>query len=260
MITSGTRPINPEQMTDKKSAHSVHNILEARDIWFSYDGRSDILAGVNVEFTEGLMTMMLGRSGSGKTTFLKILAGLINPARGEVILSNKGEEASHKRRIAYIPQNLGLVRNMTALDNVVMGALGYTGTIRSIFKNFPREIYDKAHKILSDLGIADKSGKKVWNLSGGERQRVAIARALIQDPKIILADEFVSQLDPVTSLEILALMKELTLQKIAFLITTHDVDLVKKYADRLIIMKNGKISREICPVVLLAEEMMEEMR
>lgn len=252
------KPLSDTQSHPHKEGHSV--ILRADDVWFSYDGRTPVLTGVNAEFSEGMMTMMLGRSGSGKSTFLKILASLLKPTRGHVTFSGAGQTSSRSRGYAYIPQNLGLVRSMTALDNILIGALGETGTLRSLFKNFPPSVYDKAKKILSDLGILHLSRKKVWSLSGGERQRVAIARALIQNPRIILADEFVSQLDPVTSMEILSVMKDLTMNRIAFVITTHDVELVKKYADHLIILKHGKVSKEHCPVVMLAEEMMEEIR
>lgn len=235
-------------------------IMSAEDICYSYDGGHQILKGVNVEFTEGLMTMMLGRSGSGKTTFLKILAGLQKQAGGKILFDGSDQKPPKTKGLAYIPQNLGLVRNLTAMDNVLIGALGYTDTAKSLMKHFSDEVYGKAQKILSDLKISHLRNKKIWNLSGGERQRIAIARALIQDPRIILADEFVSQLDPVTATEILAIMKELTLDKIAFVITTHDVDLVRKYADHLIILKDGKISREACPVVLLADEIFEELK
>lgn len=233
-------------------------ILNAADIWHSYDGHSRALRGVNVELREGLFTMVLGRSASGKTTLVKILANVIKPTRGQVNFKTNGSLSS--RRIAYIPQNLGLVRNLTALDNVLTGALGYTSTLRSLVKKFDGKVYDKARKILSDLGIGDKANKKIWHLSGGERQRVAIARALIQNPQIILADEFVSQLDPVTSMEILDIMKKLIQSKIAFLITTHDVTLVKKYADRVIVMKNGQILREHTSMDFSLEEILKEIK
>ena len=252
-----TRSAESRRILDEKFSNVV---LTAKDIWFSYDGRNPILEGVNVTLKEGMMTMMLGRSGSGKTTFLKILARLMKPTRGEIVVAGSHPEVATRTGIAYIPQNLGLVRSMTALDNVVMGALGYTPTLPSIFRRFPANIYQRAQDILADLGIAAKSHKKVWNLSGGERQRVAIARALIQNPGVILADEFVAHLDPVTSNEILGLMKKLTQNKITFLISAHDVGLVRKYADSFIIMKNGKISPEYCPAILLAEEILEEIR
>jgi phosphonate transport system ATP-binding protein len=245
------------QVRDTRHAGSV---LKASDIWFSYDGRTPILQGAGVEVKDGLLTMMLGRSGSGKTTLLKIMAGLLKPDRGTVDFSALRRAEAGGRDIAYIPQNLGLVRGLTVMDNVAMGALGQTGTFRSLLNLFPREVYRRARQIVSDLGIAAKLDRKIWDLSGGERQRVAIARALIQRPKVILADEFVSQLDPVTSMEILALMKGLADNRTAFLITTHDVDLVGKYADRVIIMKNGRVTGEHCPAIMLAGEILEEMR
>lgn len=246
---------NPEQRLNKDDPAVI---LNATDIWHSYDGQSYALRGVNVELREGLFTMLLGRSASGKTTLVKILANVIKPTRGQVNFKTGSSLSS--RRIAYIPQNLGLVRNLTALDNILTGALGCTSTLRSLVKKFDGKVYDKAREILSDLGIGDKAAKKIWHLSGGERQRVAIARALIQNPQVILADEFVSQLDPVTSMEILDIMKKLIQSKIAFLITTHDVTLVKKYADRVIVMKNGRILHEHASMDFSLEEILKEIK
>lgn len=254
-MTEGIQSQDPEQHFNKDYPAVI---LNATDIWHSYDGQSHVLRGVNVELREGLFTMVLGRSASGKTTLVKILANVIKPTRGQVSLKTIGSLSS--RRIAYIPQNLGLVRNLTALDNVLTGALGYTSTLRSLVRKFDGEVYDKARRILSDLGIGDKANKRIWHLSGGERQRVAIARALIQNPQIILADEFVSQLDPVTSMEILDIMKKLIRSKISFLITTHDVTLVKKYADRVIVMKNGQILREHVSMDFSLEEILKEIK
>lgn len=257
-MTAMSGGVPSEKSISPRNSSSPRVVLRADDIWFGYDGHPHILKGAVVELKEGLMTMMLGRSGSGKTTLLKILAGLVRPVRGKVDFL--GVSCAGRRGVAYIPQNLGLVRNMTVLDNVMTGMLGQTGTLCSLFRLFPREIYVRARKILHELGVEHKSDEKVWYLSGGERQRVAIARALIQDPMVILADEFVSQLDPLTSMDILAVMKGLARKKTAFLITTHDVDLVGKYADRFIIMKNGSVSAERCPAVLVAEQMLEEMK
>ncbi len=214
-------------------------ILSAIGIEHSYDGKTNVLSGVNVTLRQGSLVMVVGRSASGKTTLVKILANVIKPTRGQVNLKINGGHLT--RPIAYIPQHLGLVRNLTSLDNVLMGALGYTPTWRSLIKKFDRGVYDKAMDILSELGIKDKAEKKIWHLSGGERQRVAIARALIQNPRIILADEFVAQLDVITAMEILEIMKKLVQRNIALLVTTHDVSLVRKYADRVIMMNKGNI-------------------
>ncbi len=233
-------------------------ILNAKDIWHSYDGRSYVLRGITMELREGFFTMVLGRSASGKTTLVKVLANILKPVRGKVHLLTR--QKASPRPIAYIPQNLGLVRNLTAWDNVMIGALGYTTTLKSLVPRFDRKLSAKAQEILMALGVADKADQKIWHLSGGERQRVAIARALMQNPQIILADEFVSQLDPVTSMEILNIMKKLTQSGIAFLITTHDVALVKKYANRVIIMKNGEIHSEHTSMDFSLEDLMDEIR
>lgn len=244
------------------SSHAGHKdspmLLEACNIWHSYDGKTHILKGVDLGVKEGLFTMLLGRSASGKTTLIKVLAGVLKPSQGTVTV-RPGCPGSNQR-IAYIPQNLGLVRNLTALNNVLIGALGFTKTLPSLLNQFNKHTVDQARSILNDLGIGAKADHKIWHLSGGERQRVAIARALIQNPRIILADEFVSQLDPVTSMEILSIMKGLTEARIAFLITTHDVALAQEYADRIIVMKNGHIAHEHGPDDMSADAIMDEIK
>jgi phosphonate transport system ATP-binding protein len=146
--------------------------------------------------------------------------------------------------VAYVPQTLGLVRNMTALENALMGALGYTGTLSSLLKLFPHDTLDEAKATLTTLGLGDKMNKKVYALSGGERQRVAIARALMQRPSVILADEFVSQLDPITAEEILGIMREVARRGVGLLITTHETDVVSNYADLLVVMQDGRVTYE----------------
>ena len=191
--------------------------------------------------------MILGRSGSGKTTLLKVLAGLLRPQRGmvEVVADASYTNGRTQRRtVAYIPQTLGLVRSMTALENTLAGALGASNTLLSLFRLFPKETVGRAKATLVALGLAHKLHERVYNLSGGERQRVAIARALVQRPELILADEFVSQLDPVTAEEILDMMRQIAADGVSFLITTHETDVVAKYADRVVVMRAGQISYE----------------
>ena len=124
-------------------------------------------------------------------------------------------------------------------------------------KRFSSETLKNAQQILTDLGIWDKRSRKICNLSGGERQRVAIARALMLRPKLILADEFVAQLDPITTTEILVMMRHLAQRGISFLVTTHDIELVKEYADRVIIMKEGRILCDHSTDGLAMEEVLD---
>ncbi len=229
-------------------------ILEAKDIWVSYQEGPDVLTGVSIQVFPSVTTMILGRSGSGKTTLLKTLAGLVKPHRGSIQKSplDSSDELPH---IAYIPQSLGLVRHMTALENTLMGSLKDVPFVTSLFKIFPPDIINQAKALLIQLGLESKIDQKVGHLSGGQRQRVAIARALMQNPQVILADEFVSHLDALTTHEILGMTRELTKKGISLLITTHDVDLVKQYGDRVIIMGHGRMIFDSPTHCLMSEQM-----
>lgn len=217
--------------------------VKTHDVWFSYDGKSFIVQGLNLSIMRGKVTMMLGRSGSGKTTILKILAGLLNPQKGHLTYADDTNGTKSKRYAAYIPQTLGLVRNRSALENCLCGTLSFTSTFRSAFGRFPKKFVDRAKATLTELGLQNSWDKPVMHLSGGQRQRVAIARALMQDSPLILADEFVSQLDPVTADEILEMIKKFTKQQgKSFLITTHELDVVEHYADEFFIVRDGSIA------------------
>jgi phosphonate transport system ATP-binding protein len=230
-------------------------LLAARDLWFSYDGQNFAVRGVNLTMRGGAMIMVLGRSGSGKTTLMKLLAGILVSQRGTIEVAGWGGT-----RAAYIPQSLGLVRNMTALENTLAGALTRTNTLLSMFKVFPKETVRRAKETLGDLGLGGKLDEKVQHLSGGQRQRVAIARALMLEPGLILADEFVSQLDPVTTEEILDMMRAITERGVGMLVTTHETGAVDRYADHVIVMRNGEVSHEAQAGELSEAGMVELLR
>lgn len=237
------------------------SVVQARDIWFSYDRRRTVLAGVNMDIAAGSMTMVLGRSGSGKTTLLKVLKGLLRPQCGSVNVTAAALDRGPGGAVAYVPQTLGLVRSSTALDNALTGALSRVGTLGSLVRVFPGEIVDEAKETISRLGLAGKVHEPVWALSGGERQRVAIARALMQRPALILADEFVSQLDPITAEEILGMMREIVgVRSVSLLVTTHETDVVEEYADRVVIMADGRVVYDQPGGRLSGIEMLELLR
>jgi phosphonate transport system ATP-binding protein len=217
------------------------------------------LRGIDLDIRPAALTMVLGRSGSGKTTLLRVLRGLLRPQEGDVRLSGPSTNGTKTdARLAYVPQTLGLVRNMTALENALTGALARTGTARSLLRLFPRDVIEEARETLAGLGLADKTNEPVYTLSGGERQRVAIARALMQRPDVILADEFVSQLDPITAVETLEAMRTLSRRGVTFLITTHETDIVKNYADHVLVMRDGAITHD-GPAAALSETAMLEL-
>ncbi|MBI3941807.1 MAG: ATP-binding cassette domain-containing protein [Chloroflexi bacterium] len=219
---------------------------KAESIWFAYKEPRWILKGIDLEIASGAFLIVMGPSGSGKTTLVKILAGFLKPQSGRVELLgqaiNNGAQADFRRHVGYIPQQLGLVRSMTALENVLMGALGRTTGFLPMLGIFPRVEVERAREYLDFLGIAHKANEKAYNLSGGERQRVAIARTLVQKPKIVFADEFVSDLDLPRAAQVLSAMRDLGKREgIAFVINLHEVPLVQELGQQIIIMKDGCI-------------------
>lgn len=235
-------------------------ILQARGLWYSYDRRRVVLANVDLDVDAGAMTTILGRSGSGKTTLLKVLKGLLKPQRGSIhVAAPNGARIAGA--VAYVPQTLGLVRSSTALENALAGSLSRVGTARSLLSIFPGQIVDEAKETIARLGLAHKIHEPVWALSGGERQRIAIARALMQHPALILADEFVSQLDPITAEGILNIMAEIVSDsRVGLLVTTHETDVVEQYADRVIIMAEGRIVHDTPGGHLKQHEMIDLLR
>jgi len=241
---------------------SRRSILNARGLSFSYDGRTPVLRNITLDIEAACVTMVLGRSGSGKTTLLKLLAGLLPVQQGQVTLAGclnvHGRRAAG--RIAYVPQTLGLVRSMSALDNALTGALSRIGTLRSLAHSFPRPVMEEAKETLFSLGLGAKLHEPVYRLSGGQRQRVAIARALMQKPALILADEFVSQLDPVTAEEILDWTRRMATAGVGLLVTTHETDVVEAYADRIVVMRNGEVTHDAPGGSLDQREMLRLLR
>lgn len=240
-------------------------VLDARDLWFSYGNGQFAVRGVSLRSEAGAITIILGVNGSGKTTFLKLAKGLLHPRQGHLeVLGSVASTSPHRgqldRRVAYIPQQLGLVRNLSVLDNVLMGALGHLGPVPSLLGLFPSSCLREAEELLEKMGVAHKAGEKVYSLSGGERQRAAIARALMQQPRLILADEFVSQLDPATSEETLEIMRGIADGGVGVVMVTHKLELVPRYADRVAVFHEGEKVLECAGCEATTEELSAAMR
>jgi phosphonate transport system ATP-binding protein len=221
--------------------------LGAEGLWFAYRGADWILKDVSLSAQRGKITVITGPSGAGKTTLLKIIAGILQPARGRVEVLDRAINNEPQRSIAplvgYIPQQLGLVRSLTALENVLMGALGRCGNGKVLFGLFPRAEIDAARAALDLMGIAHKSDEKVFRLSGGERQRVAIARTLLQRPRVVVADEFVSDLDVPLALEILRHIRRAAEQEqMTFIMSTHRQGVVREFAENIVTLRDRQIA------------------
>jgi len=223
------------------------------------------LKKINLHIKEGDKVTIIGSSGSGKSTLLKCINRLIEPTSGEILVdnlnvlkANKENLKNIRRSIGIIFQEFNLIERDTVLKNVLNGRLGHTGTIRSCLGLFKEEDYKKANKALRDVGLSKAKNKRVSNLSGGQKQRVAIARVLVQEPKVILADEPVSNLDPRLREDILKLLNKLCIQKNITLVTSlHFVNFTKDYFTRLIGIKRGKIIFDGKPEELTEEKFIE---
>ena len=242
------------QMTKNSSFSliSTKKIIQLNDVSTSYDSKNFALKGVNISIDRGTNYAVVGQSGSGKSTLLKLMNGMMIPSKGTVKIDYVTPDMNNKKfkkmmnTIGYIPQSLGLVKNSTVLENILIGALPRLGKIQSLFKKFPEaEIHD-AKRILKLVGLSGKEDRKAYMLSGGEKRRVAIARALMQKPTILLADEIVSELDHVTAREIMDLIADAQkTMNLTAIMVHHDMQLALEYANRVAVIKEGQKILEI---------------
>lgn len=231
---------------------STKKIIQMSNVWTSYDSKNFALEGINLSIDRGTNYSIVGQSGSGKSTLLKLMNSMMIPSKGiikiDYVTPNMNDKKFKKmmHTIGYIPQNLGLIKNTTILENVLIGALPRLNKIQSILKKFPESEIKEAKRIIQLVGLIGKEGRKVYMLSGGEKRRVAIARALMQKPTILLADEIVSELDHVTAREIMDLIVDAQKRmNLTAIMVHHDMQLALEYANRVAVIKEGKKVLEI---------------
>jgi ABC-type phosphate/phosphonate transport system, ATPase component len=217
--------------------------VEMKDVEFSYETLK-VLKGVSLEVKLGERIAIMGRSGSGKTTLLKIIAGLLKPEGGFVrVLGYNLMNGSFKNvqgKIAYIPQNLGLVEGGSALYNILLARAPSKPT-RFLLGFWDKKDIEEALEALRIVGLESKAMKRVDRLSGGERQRVSVARAIFQGARIILADEPVSNLDRETAESVTASLASLASRGVTIIAVLHDYDLALRFFERVYILKDGKL-------------------
>lgn len=210
-----------------------------------YGRQPPILHDLDLILPQGESWAILGPSGGGKTTLLRVVLGLLEPRRGKVLrpcATGRGPTGSGS--IGYIPQNLGLVRNLTVRENVLLGALSRLPRWRSLLGVFPKEEVERAEEAIAAVGLDGRGDDRVETLSGGQRRRVAIARALVQRPRLLLADEFLAELDRVTAREVIALLRDLReTTGMTILFVDHDVETACRIADRVAVLVAG---RKVC--------------
>lgn len=233
----------------------MEKVLEIKNLVKTYPNGTRALKGINLDVYKGEFLVIIGLSGSGKSTLLRCVNRLHDPTSGEILY--KGQDVAKiqgqpvrqlRNKIAMIFQQFNLIPRHTVLSNVLMGRLGYMGTLASIFGFFKKEDRESAMKYLSLVGISEKARMRADNLSGGQQQRVAIARALTQNPDVLLADEPVASLDPATCHTVMDYLKKVNQELgITVIANLHFLSLVREYATRVIALKGGEVVYEGSP-------------
>jgi len=221
-------------------------VLRVEHLTKVYPNGTVALRDVSFEEPDGEFLVVIGLSGSGKSTLLRCINRLIEPTSGkiywdgvDITSASPGEMRRIRRQIGMIFQQFNLVKRSSVLTNVLSGRLGYANPWLSLLGVWPSEDRQKALQALERVGIADKAYQRADTLSGGQQQRVGIARALMQDPRLLLADEPVASLDPVLAHSILQYLEQLNKEGVTVICSLHFLDLVHRYATRVIGLKDG---------------------
>jgi len=233
------------------------HMLELKDIHKSY-GELEVLKGISFNMNKGKTFVIIGTSGTGKSTLLRCINHLDPPDRGEIFL--EGEEIAHqskninkiRQKIGFVFQDFNLFNHLSALKNVSIGL----EKVKGIEKE---EAKERALKELKRVGLEKQANQFPAQLSGGQKQRVGIARALAMDPVIILFDEPTSALDPELIGEVLEVMKEIA-GKVSMLVVTHEMGFARNVADEIIFMENGVIVESGPPKQMFREPKKERTR
>ncbi len=204
------------------------------------------LRSISLEVGHGEFVVILGPSGSGKTTLLRSINGLVQPSSGTVVLDGQRVSKENLReiraKVGMIFQDFNLVGNLSAMNNVLTGLLNLQGTLASIFYLFKKERKLRALDCLAQVGLLSKAYARADQLSGGQQQRVGIARAIAKQPVLLLADEPVSNLDPMIAYDILSVLKDINVSRnITVICNLHQVDFALRFASRIVGLAGGRI-------------------
>ncbi len=224
-------------------------MIEFRNVSVTYPNGTKGLDGIDLTIPDGQFVVVVGLSGAGKSTLVRTLNGLVPITDGELIVNGTPMKGIKRRQlrelraqVGMIFQSFNLVTRTSVMNNVLTGRLHSTGTLRSMLGWYSREDKDIAFDALERVGILEKAWVRASQLSGGQQQRVAIARALAQQPEVMLADEPVASLDPPTANAVMRDLERINKELgITTAVNLHFLDLARRYGQRIIGMRAGKV-------------------
>lgn len=218
-------------------------MLEARNITFSYDDGTEALNNVNLKVDKGDIVALLGKNGAGKSTLFLHFNGILRPDKGEIIIDEEKLKYDKKSLIKF-RQKVGLVFQNPD-DQIFAPSVEEDVAFGPLNLKLPmEEVQKRVHEALERVGMVGFEKKAPHHLSGGQKKRVAIAGILAMKPEIMVFDEPTAGLDPKGASKIINLLKELNEQGITIIISTHDVDLVPQYANKVYVLHEGEIIGE----------------
>ncbi len=227
-------------MSDNKDT-----MIQVKDLHKSF-GKNNVLNGISTDIKKGEVVVVIGRSGSGKSTFLRSLNLLEQPTSGSIIFD--GDEITdpktnidlHRQKMGMVFQHFNLFPHKTIRENITLAPV----TLKKMTKE---EADKRADELLERVGLADKANAYPEQLSGGQKQRIAIVRSLAMDPEVMLFDEPTSALDPEMVGEVLDLMKQLAREGMTMVVVTHEMGFAREVGTRVVFIDEGKIKEQAKP-------------
>lgn len=224
-------------------------MIELRQVSKVYPNGTKGLDQINLTFAKGEFVAVVGLSGAGKSTLLRSINRLHDISEGDILIDSRSITRAKGKQLRLIRRNIGmifqsfnLVKRSSVLRNVLAGRVGYHSTLRTILGRFPEADMNLAFEALYRVNMVEKAYSRADELSGGQQQRVAIARVLAQEAKIILADEPVASLDPLTTKQVMDDLKKINQELgITTIVNLHYIDLARQYATRIVGLRAGRI-------------------
>ncbi|MCI6818673.1 MAG: amino acid ABC transporter ATP-binding protein [Campylobacter sp.] len=220
-------------------------LLKIQDLHKSF-GDHEVLKGINIEIKKGEVVVIIGASGSGKSTFLRTLNLLEVPSSGKIIFEGselcvqKSDVNKHRQKMGMVFQHFNLFEHLSVLENLCIAPI-------KLLKKSKEQAKKQAMELLNQVGLADKISAYPSSLSGGQKQRIAIVRALAMSPDVMLFDEPTSALDPEMVAEVLNVMKNLARSGMTMVVVTHEMGFAREVASRVLFFDKGIIAEDASP-------------